>query len=138
MKWVLLIIILGVAEVATIGQLHSIIGTRNLVFLYIATTAIGAFFLYLKASEFKIAMKAMKGIEKKFKKRVKNPEYKPTREEIQKLSPMMFIGMYVPAIVLIAIPGIISDFVGTLMVMPGLSSWLLSRQVNKAIANAGL
>lgn len=94
--------------------------------------------MYLKASEFKIAMKAMKGIEKKFKKRVKNPEYKPTKEEIEKLSPMMFIGMYVPAIVLIAIPGIISDFVGTLMVMPGLSSWLLSRQVNKAIANAGL
>jgi UPF0716 family protein affecting phage T7 exclusion len=138
MKWILLIIILGVVEVATIGQFQSILGTRNLVFLYIATTAIGAFFLYLKASEFKIAIKAMKGIEKKFQKRVKNPEYKPTKEEIEKLTPMMFIGMYVPAIVLIAIPGIVSDFVGTLMVLPGLSSWLLSRQMNKAIANAGL
>lgn len=138
MKWILLIIILGVAEVATISQLHSMFGTRDLVVLYIVTTAVGALFLYLKAPEFKAAMKATKGIQKKLKKRAKNPDYKPTLKEIEKLSPMVFVGLYVPALVLIAIPGVISDLVGTLMVFPGLSSWLVRRQINKAIGNAEL
>ncbi len=136
MKWILLIIILGVAEVATIGQLHSLFGTRNLVLLYIVTTAVGALFLYLKSSEFKVAMKATKGIQKKLKKRAQNPDYKPTLEDIEKLSPMMFVGLYVPALILIAIPGIISDIIGIFMVLPGLSSWLVRRQISKAIANA--
>lgn len=136
MKWILSIIILGIAEVASIGQLHSTLGLKDLVLLYVATTAVGAFFLYLKAPEFKSAMKATKGLEKKFKKKAKNSDYKPSPEEIEKLSPMMFIGLYVPAIVLIAIPGIISDLIGILIVSPGLSSWLVSRQINKAIGNA--
>jgi UPF0716 family protein affecting phage T7 exclusion len=58
------------------------------------------------------------------------------RGRAEKLSPMMFVGIYVPALVLIAIPGIIGDVVGTLMVLPGLSSWLVNYQINKAIANA--
>lgn len=136
MKWILLIIILGIIEVATIGELHSIFGTQNLIFLYIATTAIGAFFLYLQAPEFRAAMKATKGIQRKFKKKARDPEYKPTREELGKLAPMMFIGIYIPALVLIAMPGIVSDFIGTLMVLPGLSSWLVRRQINKAVAKA--
>jgi UPF0716 family protein affecting phage T7 exclusion len=138
MKWILLIIVLGVAEVATIGQLHSLFGTRDLVLLYIVTTAVGALFLYLKASEFKVAMKATKGIQKKLKKRAQNPGYKPTLEDIEKLSPMMFVGLCVPALILIAIPGIISDIIGIFMVLPGLSSWLVRRQISKAIANAEL
>ncbi len=136
MKWILLIIVLGVAEIATIGELHSIFGTKDLVILYVITTAIGALFLYLKSAELKIAMKAMKGINKKFKKRAKDPNYKPTAEDIEKLSPMIFIGIYVPALVLIAIPGIISDIIGTLMVFPYLSNWLVGRQVKKAMASA--
>jgi UPF0716 family protein affecting phage T7 exclusion len=138
MKWFLLILVLGVAEIATIGQLHSLIGTRDLVLLYSFTTAIGALFLYLKASEFKVAMKATKGIQKKLKKRARNPEYKPTLKEIEKLSQMMFVGLYVPALILIAIPGIISDIIGLLVVLPGLSSWLVRRQISKAITNAEL
>ncbi|MCP4492885.1 MAG: FxsA family protein [Gammaproteobacteria bacterium] len=138
MKWILLIIVLGVAEVATIGQLHSVLGTGYLVLLYIVTTAIGALFLYLKFSEFKAAMKATKGIQKKLKKRAQNPGYKPTSEEIERLSPMMFVGLYVPALILIAIPGVISDIIGLLMVLPGLSSWLVRRQIDKAIASADL
>ncbi len=130
-KWTLLIIILGIAEVATIGELHSIFGTKNLIILYVTTTAIGVFFLYLKSSKIKTAMKAMKGIQKKLKKKMKSPEYKPSINEIEKLRPMMFIGIYVPAIVLIAIPGIISDLIGILMVFPFLSNWLVEQQVKK-------
>ncbi len=136
MKWILLIIILGVAEIATIGELHSIFGTRDLVVLYVITTAIGALFLYLKSPELRIAMKAMKRIDKKFKKKMRGPGYKPTTKEIEKLSPLIFMGIYMPALVLIAIPGIISDVVGTLMVFPYLSNWLVGHQVKKAMASA--
>ena len=57
MKWIIPILILGIAEIAVIGALHSRIGTNRLVLLYVVTTAIGAFFLYLNADEFKSAIK---------------------------------------------------------------------------------
>lgn len=138
MKWILLIIVLGVVEMVTIGQFHSMFGTKNLIVFYIATTAIGAVFLYLKVPELKAAMKATKKIEKKLKQRAKNPDYKPTAKEIEKFSPMIFLGLYIPALVLIAIPGIISDVIGILMVLPGLSSWLVRRQIINAVTKAEL
>jgi UPF0716 family protein affecting phage T7 exclusion len=136
MKWIFLIIILGIVEITTIGELHSILGTKGLVILYIVTTVIGAFFLYLRLAEFKLAMKAMKGIQKKLKKRARDLNFEPTVQEVEKLNPMMFIGLYVPAICLIAIPGIVSDLIGILMVAPIVSNWLVERQVKKAIKNA--
>ena len=138
MKWVLILFVLGVVEVVTIGKLHSLFGTRDLVIIYIITTAIGAFLLYLKFSEFKTAMKATNGIQKKHKKKLNNPHYKPTVEEIEKLRPMMFVGLYVPAVILVAVPGVISDLIGILIVMPGISAWLVRRQINKALAHAEL
>lgn len=134
MKWILALIVLGVAEVATIGQVHSVLGTRNLVLLYIVTTAIGAVLLYLKSSEFTAAMKAMRGLEGGLREKAKEPEYKPTPEEVEELSPMLFIGLYVPALVLIAIPGLIGDLIGIFMVLPGVSSWLIKRQKYKAMS----
>ncbi len=136
MKWFLLIIVLGVAEVVTIGELHSILGTKDLVILYVVTTAIGALFLFSRLSEFRVALKAMKKIGKKFKKKARDPDYKPTSEEIIKLRPMMFVVLYAPALVLIAIPGIISDILGIFMLFPYISNWLVGRKVKKAMADA--
>ena len=138
MKWILILMVLGVVEVVTIGKLHSILGTQDLVIIYIITTAIGALLLYLKFPEFKKAMKATKGIQKKRKKKFQDPNYRPTAEEIEKLRPMMFVGLYIPAVILVAIPGVISDVIGILIVLPGLSAWLVNRQINKALAHAEL
>lgn len=131
MKWIAFIIILGIAEIATIGQLHTALGTSKLIVLYIVTTAIGAFFLYLKMPQFKAAVKAGKRLDKKFKKQAQRQDYQPTAKDIEKVRPFMFIALYLPALILIAIPGIISDVVGILMVCPVLSDWLLQRSVDK-------
>lgn len=131
MKWIAFIIILGIAEIATIGQLHTALGTSKLIVLYIVTTAIGAFFLYLKMPQFKAAVKASKRLDKKFKKQAQRQDYQPTAKDIEKVRPFMFIALYLPALILIAIPGIISDVVGILMVFPVLSDWLLQRSVDK-------
>jgi len=95
MKWIIYSIILGIAEVWSIGELHGVRGTSKLVGLYVATT-----------------------------------------EEIQKLKPMVYVGIYFPALVLIAITGIVSDIIGTLLVFPVLSNRLLVYKMNKAIINA--
>jgi UPF0716 family protein affecting phage T7 exclusion len=113
MKWIIFTVILGVVEVWSIGQLHGVLGTSKLVGLYIATTALGAVFLYIQYPAFCAAMNAMKKIEKKWTKKANNPNFKPTAEDIQKLKPMAFVGIYFPAVVLIAIPGIVSDVIGT-------------------------
>lgn len=127
--------ILGVVEVWSIGQLHGVLGTTKLVGLYIATTALGAVFLYIQLPAFREAMKAMKNIEKKWKKKLNDQEFKPTAEDIQKLKPMVFVGVYFPALVLIAIPGIVSDVIGTLLVFPVISNWYVEHKMNKAMKN---
>lgn len=136
MKWIIFTIILGVVEVWFIGQIHGILGTAKLVGLYVTTTAIGAAFLYIQLPVFREALSAMKNIEKKWKKKIKNPEYKPTAEDIKKLKPMVFVGIYFPAIVLIAIPGIVSDVIGTLLVFPVISNWYLEHKMNIAMKRA--
>ena len=128
--------ILGVVEVWSIGQLHGVLGTPRLVGLYVATTALGAVFLYIQLPAFREAMNAMKNIEKKWKKKLNDPEFKPTAEDIQKLKPMVFVGVYFPALVLIAIPGIVSDVIGTLLVFPVISNWYVEHKMNKAMKNA--
>ena len=48
MKSLIFLIILGVSEVAVIGQLHSMLGLYTLIGLYVITTAIGGILLYLR------------------------------------------------------------------------------------------
>lgn len=136
MIWILFFIVLGVAEIATIGQLHELLGTLNLVFLYVVTTAIGAFFLFLKLPKFRASMKLMKKAEKKLKHKIKEPGVKLSAKEIEQYGDMIFVGSYFMACVLIAIPGVVSDVAGMLIVMPFLSDWVLKRKINKAIAKA--
>jgi UPF0716 family protein affecting phage T7 exclusion len=136
MKWLIISVILGVVEVWTLGQLHPVLGTAKLVGLYLATTALGAVFLYLQLPALRAALDVMKKLDKQWKKKLNNPEFKPTAEDIQKLKPMVFVGVYFPALVLIAIPGIVSDVIGILLVLPVISNWYVSHKMNQAMRKA--
>tara|TARA_R110002167_G_C12629194_1_gene647441 strand:- start:113 stop:532 length:420 start_codon:yes stop_codon:yes gene_type:complete len=136
MKLLIFLIVLGVAEVFSIGKLHDAMGLSSLIGLYIVTTAIGGLFLYLQLPAFMDAMRSSRKLEKKFMKKSKASDFKPSAEEIAKFKPIIFISVYVPAAVLIAIPGILSDFIGTLMIIPIASNWLLEYKMNKAMKNA--
>ena len=138
MKWMILLLTLGIAEIVTIGELHSRIGTNHLVPLYVVTTAIGAFLLYLNVSEFRSSVKKTKKIQNKLKKKAQGPNYKPTASEIEKLRPLMFVGVFILAIVLVAIPGILSDLIGMVIALPFMSAWVVNQKVKKALANTEL
>ena len=128
--------ILGIAEVTAIGELHARLGLYQLIGLYVATTGVGAIFLFLQYPAFKKSMKAMEKAEKGFKKAMKvSTDGKYTNEQLEKMRPMFFISIYGPAFILVAIPGIVSDVIGTLMVIPFVSNMLLNRSMNNVIEN---
>lgn len=124
------------AEIATIGQLHELLGTLNLVIVYVLTTLIGAFFLFLKLPRFRESMNLMKKAEKKFKKKFKDPEVKLSPKEIGQYGKTIFVGIYFMACILIAIPGVVSDIVGILMGLPLLSNWALNYKLKNAVSKA--
>jgi len=136
MKWLIFLIILGVSEVAVIGQLHSMLGLYALIGLYIVTTAIGGVFLYMQYPEFKRSMKASKKIGKKFKKQFVGEECSLSAEQLEKLRPFFFVVRYGIAFALIVIPGVVSDIVGVVMVLPVVISYFINRSLDKAIAKA--
>ena len=131
MKYFISIIILGIIEITTTGYLHDLIGAAKLVGLYIITTIIGAFFLYIKLPEAKKALISVKKIKKKLKKSMKKTGYKPTHVDLLKLKPSYYLSIYIPAVILIAIPGVITDILGIIMAFPFVSNWLIERSMNK-------
>lgn len=136
MKWLVFLIILGVSEVAVIGQLHSLLGLSTLIALYIVTTAIGAVFLYMQYPEFKRSMRASKSLGKKFRKQFDGEKHNLSPEQLEKLRPVFFMARYGIAFVLIVIPGIVSDIVGIIMVVPVVISYFINRSIDRAIAKA--
>lgn len=136
MKWFVAVLLLGIVEVWTTVQLHSVLGTTKLIGLYVATTALGAAFLYIQFPAFRQAMQAMNTAEKTWKKKIQQPGYQPTADDVQRLKPMLFISVYVFAAVLIAIPGIVTDVFGSLLILPVISNWYIERAMTKAMQRA--
>ncbi|WP_444927084.1 FxsA family protein [Microbulbifer sp. TRSA002] len=134
MKWFLFLIILGVSEVAVIGWLHSLLGLNTLIGLYVVTTAIGAVFLYVQYPEFKQSKKVSKSIGKKLSKQFEGKGHNLSPEQLEKLRPFLFMVRYGVAFFLIIIPGVISDIVGIVMMLPVVVSFFINRSIDKAIA----
>ena len=132
MKWLIYLALIGVIEVSVIGKLHGILGFYKLIGVYITTTLIGAIFLVLQLQEFRKSWKYMKKLEKKSLKKFKDKNYKLTVEELEKAQPMLFFMIYSYAVVLIAIPGIVSDIIGIIIVIPFISNYYLEFKMNKA------
>jgi UPF0716 family protein affecting phage T7 exclusion len=132
-KWIIYLAILGFIEVAVIGRLHGALGLYGLMGLYLVTTIVGAVFLLIQLPRFRRSWKFMKDMEKGRIQAFKNPDNKPTAEELETIRPMLFFTLYFFAAVHIAIPGIVSDFVGMVMVIPVLSNRYLDYKINKMI-----
>ncbi|MCA0894908.1 FxsA family protein [Microbulbifer agarilyticus] len=138
MKSLLFLIILGISEVAVTGQLHSMLGLSSLIGLYVITTAIGGILLFLRYPEFKRSMKASKNLGKKFKNKISGKDHSLSSDQLKKLPPLFFVARYAIALGLVIAPGIVSDLVGVVMILPFITSYFIDRSVNKAIAKAGL
>ncbi|WHI50160.1 FxsA family protein [Microbulbifer sp. MLAF003] len=134
MEWLIFLVVLGVSEVVVIGQLHSILGLYTLIGLYVVTTAAGGLLLYLRYPEFRRSLKASRNLGKKFKNKVSGKEHSLSIEQLEKLSPMLFVARYGVALALIVAPGIVSDMVGVVMILPVVTSYFINRSIDKAIA----
>ncbi|MDH5327209.1 MAG: FxsA family protein [Gammaproteobacteria bacterium] len=126
MKWFVLLLLLGIVEVVLVAQLHEMMGMTNLVILYIATTLVGTIILLLRLPEFKRSWKGMRNNKSSLKKLNKTGR-NISQEEIQQIKPFLFITVYLPALILIAIPGIVTDAVGIVILVPVVSNWLVGR-----------
>ena len=136
MKYIIIIILVGISEIILIGELHDLIGLKEMLLVYISTTIVGACILYLYSSKAKRAMKLSKKIGKKLQKKTKKSSYIPTHDELEKLQPSVYVGIYIIAIALVAIPGILTDLIGMIIVIPFINKWLINREINKYIINS--
>ena len=134
LKWALIIIFITIADVLATLELLSIIDLVELIALYLLTTVAGIFFLFLRRADFKAARQyAETELSKASKERTNGKFEKPTAEDIESLRPMILVGgFYFPAVILIVIPGILSDLVGVLLATPAISNHLVSRHLEKA------
>ena len=133
MKYIIIILIIGISEITLTGKLHDLLGLKNVLLIYLFTTIIGAFILYLYSTKAKTALKATKKLGKKLKKKTKRSSYIPTQEELKKLQPSIYIGTYIVAVILVVIPGILTDILGIIIVLPFISKWYINREINKYI-----
>ena len=133
MKYIILILIIGISEITLTGELHDLIGLKNLFIAYVSTTLIGLSILYIYSPKAKKALKASKKSAKKIIKKTKKSGYIPTHEELKKLQPAIYIGTYIAAVILVIIPGILTDILGIVIVVPFISKWYINRELNKYI-----
>ena len=136
-KWLIFLAFLGVIEIAVIGRLHAALDLYKLVGLYIVTTLVGAALLLLQLKKFRAAMQAIRKLEKGLMKKFRDPAFKPSSVQVEQLSPLLFVTLYVSAVILIAIPGIVSDVVGMLLALPLVSHYYVQSNLRKAVAKAG-
>ena len=133
MKYIIIILIIGISEITLTGKLYDLLGLKNVLLIYLFTTIIGAFILYLYSTKAKTALKETKNLDKKLKKKTKRSSYIPTQEELKKLQPSIYIGTYIVAVILVVIPGILTDILGIIIVLPFISKWYINREINKYI-----
>ncbi len=81
-------------------------------------------------------MKASKKKGKKLQKKTKKSSYIPTHDELEKIRPSIYIGIYIIAVAFVAIPGILTDIIGMTIVIPFINKWLINREINKYIMNS--
>ncbi len=136
MKYIIIIILVGVSEIILTGELRDLIGLKEMLLVYISTTIVGACILYLYSSKAKRAKKLSKKRGRKLQKKTKKSSYIPTHDELEKLRPSIYIGIYIIAVVLVTIPGILTDLIGIIIVIPFINKWLINREINKYIINS--
>lgn len=134
MKYIIVIIIIGISEILLFGELQDLIGLKNVLLSYVATTLIAAFILYLNSSKSKNALKYSKYSKnsgRKLRKKTRKPGFVPTQEELKKLQSSLYVSLYIAAVILVVIPGVLTDALGIIIVVPFINNWYINREINK-------
>jgi UPF0716 family protein affecting phage T7 exclusion len=124
MKYLIPIIILGFLEVVLISKLHEAYGLSNVVIVYSVTTFSGALIAWLFYSSFK-NHKSNSELGKKFQKRVR--ENRVSEVDKNKMVSLGYCTTYIIGCVMVAIPGLITDAIGFLLLLPPVTNFVASK-----------
>ena len=123
-KYLLVLVIIGVIEIVLVSKLHNFLGLEYLIYLYLATTACGFIFACIYLPYFK-KQKAKIDFSNKFPERA--AEGKLPSKDVGSMKHFIACASYVIGCVLIAIPGMTTDLLGVLMILPPVGGLLATR-----------
>ncbi len=124
MKYIIPIIILGFLEVVLVSKLHGAYGLTNVVIVYALTTFTGALIAWLFYSSFK-THKSNSGLGKNFQKRVR--EKRVSEKDKIKMVSLAYCAAYIIGCVMVAIPGLITDVLGILLLLPPVTNFVAGK-----------
>jgi len=106
----------AIAEVSVTAYLVEILGVVNLIAVYIVTTAIGLFFVWTKHSRKKEMLGVIKKVDWESISDIgkKSPD-DPRVQYFGKVG--MLVGLFLWAVILIVIPGVVTDAIGLILLL---------------------
>ena len=127
-RWAVGFIFLGLIELLLVIQLHQWFSTKVMVLIYLTTTIVGFLFLYAMRNMVFKGPEMSKKSQKKLSQKLKHNRILSEAESLQFKSQLMMM-FFTFAWVLIIIPGLITDVLGVVMVIPGLMNWIVDKSI---------
>ncbi len=134
-KWAALALVLVYIDMQVITYLSATFTNYELIALYLLTTAIGLFVIYYKWPQSAEDIRSENTLlSEAFKERANGIFRQSTKQDLEDLRSSILVGgYYIPALIFIIIPGLVSDLFGTLIATSVVSSWLVNRQIQRAV-----
>jgi len=127
MKLIFKILLVSVVEVWVYTFLYDTLGFSKLATLYLATTVLGAVMLSIRFPTYHAALNTTKKIYAKWQEKKQDPEFSPSADDGDKIKNMGFIFVYLFALALIVVPGIVTDTIGMALLIPAISNRYVER-----------
>lgn len=130
-KWITGLLLLGLAELLLVVKLHQWFDIKMLVVIYLATTLVGFIFhkimeRYIFSKQFAQATYLNKKARRRLDRKIENSQ---ALNEDEQLHYKFVIGtlFFTFALILIVMPGLLTDIIGMIIVIPGLMNKILDK-----------
>ncbi|MGJ8663845.1 MAG: FxsA family protein [Marinicella sp.] len=127
-KPLIISVLIGVLEIMLVVQLHQSFSLWELIALYLATTLVGVVLVtrmgYRHDEQYALGKKAQKRVMNKLKSQEPLTE-KESHQAMHILTEIIFL----LALILVILPGLLTDVFGLLMVLPFSVNWIKKRMM---------
>lgn len=121
MRALLIILAVGALEIYLVSTLHTMMGIKDLLILYVGTTLFGFFLGLVNYGAFQKA-KEKAQFSNKFRKRWK--EGNLSKKDISNIHNAVYCTAYVAGIIFVAIPGVTTDMLGIALLLPPVGNFI--------------
>ena len=133
MKILIIIIIVGVAEIFTISSLHQELGIINSIYIYLAGTALGGALLYFGWGNAISSFRKAAEIDKTWMKRIQSEPKIFSKNDARNLGLLYESVLFFVSVAFISIPGIITDVVGIFLALSSVRRFLVHQIINSHV-----